>query len=234
MKEQGPIYSTAVREMPEEDRPRERLERVGPEALRDAELLAILFRSGTRSKGAVALAEELLRHFNGSLRTISQSSLEELQEVDGLGRVKAIEIKAALELGRRLATYSEKRRTKINVAEDAAKLLMNEFKDYEDEHFKCILVTTKNEVIKCVEVSRGGIDGTHAVPRDVFRMAVRLGAMGVILCHNHPSGDPEPSRDDLLITKRLQESGELLGVRVVDHIIFGDDRWVSLRERGLM
>lgn len=233
MKKPAPFYSTAVREIPEEERPRERLARVGPEALRDAELLAILFRTGTRAKGAVALAEEVLKHF-GSLRALARASLEEIQQVNGLGQVKAIEIKTALELGKRLANFVERGRAKVSSADDAASLLMNVFKEYEDEHFKCILLTTKNDVIQIVDVSRGGIDSTVAVPRDVFRMAVRLSASGVIVCHNHPSGDPEPSRDDLLLTKRLSESGEVLGVRVLDHIVFGDGRWVSFRDRGLM
>lgn len=233
MKRRGPQYSTAVREIPTEDRPRERLERVGPEALRDAELLAILFRTGTRKKGAVAVAEEVIRHF-GSLRALAQASLEELQEVDGLGRVKSIEIKTALELGKRLVAYREPERRKIRTAEDVADLLMVEFKDYEDEHFKCVLVTTKKDLIKVVDVSRGGLSVTPADPRDVFRWAIRAGASGVFICHNHPSGNPEPSRDDILLTKRLAESGELLGVSVLDHVIFGDGRWFSLREQGMM
>ena len=111
---------------------------------------------------------------------------------------------------------------------------MVEFKDYEDEHFKCVLVTTKKDLIKVVDVSRGGLSVTPADPRDVFRWAIRAGASGVFICHNHPSGNPEPSRDDILLTKRLAESGELLGVSVLDHVIFGDGRWFSLREQGMM
>lgn len=226
-------YSTGVREMPEQERPRERLARVGPEALRDAELLAILFRTGTRSLGAVALAERLLQHF-GTLRALSRASIEELQRVDGIGQVKAIEVKAALELGKRLADFQERDRTRITQSEHVADLLMIRYKDYEHEVFKCVLLTTKNEVIKVVDVSHGGLDGTLAAPRDVFKLAVREGASAVILCHNHPSGDPEPSADDRLLTERLVEAGELLGVRVLDHVIFGDRRYVSFKDRGLL
>lgn len=229
----SPVIPTSVREIPEEERPRERLAQSGPEALRDAELIAILFRTGTRSTGAVALAEKLLRHF-GNLRSLSRASLEELQQVDGVGNVKAIEIKAALELGKRLAAFTERDRTQIRGAEDIADLLMIRYKDYEHECFKCVLVNTKNEVLKTVDISHGGLDGTLAVPRDVFRQAVRDGATGVILCHNHPSGDPEPSHEDIELTGRLMESGELLGVRVLDHVIFGDGRYVSLKDRGLL
>jgi len=227
----APALPSSVREIPEEERPRERLQAVGAEALRDAELLAILFRTGTRSVGAVALAEALLREFGG-LRALSRASIDELRRVDGIGRVKAIEVKAALELGKRLAAFSERGRARIRSADDIAELLMVRYKDYEHEVFKCVLLNTKNEVLKVVDISHGGLDGTLAAPRDVFRPALREGVSAVVLCHNHPSGDPEPSPDDLQLTRRLAESGDLLGVRVLDHVIFGDGRFVSLKDRG--
>ncbi len=229
----APVLPSSVREIPQEERPRERLAGIGPEALRDAELLAILFRTGTRSTGAVALAEALLREFGG-LRALARASIDELQRVDGIGRVKAIEVKAALELGKRLAAFSERGRPRIRCADDVSDLLMVRYKDYEHEVFKCVLLNTKNEVVKIVDISHGGLDGTLAAPRDVFRQALREGVSAVILCHNHPSGDPEPSPDDLALTRRLVESGELLGVRVLDHVIFGDGRFVSLKDRGRM
>ncbi|GMW02863.1 MAG: UPF0758 protein [Candidatus Hydrogenedentota bacterium] len=219
--------------MPPEERPRERLERLGPEALRDAELLAVLFRTGTKDFGAVALAENLIREFGG-LRAIARASVDELQKVKGLGRVKAIEIKAALELGRRLAEFTERTRPKITTAEDVSKLLMLRFKECETEEFHVVLLNTKNEVLKTVVASKGGLDSTVALPRDVFKQAVREGASAVIFCHNHPSGDPEPSRTDIKLTKQLVESGNLLGVRVLDHIVFGDGRYVSMQERNLL
>ncbi len=228
-----PDRSTAVREMAEEDRPRERLAKVGAEALRDAELLAILFRTGTRTMGAVALAEEIVKHFK-DLRGLSRASLKELQEVKGVGEVKAIEIKAALELGKRLARHTVRERPRIFSAKDVVDLLMVDFKDCEVEEFKAVLLNTKNDVLGIVRVSRGGLDGTLASPKDVFRQAVRDGANGIIFCHNHPSGDPEPSRDDIALTKRLVEAGEVLGIKVMDHVVFGDNRYVSLKERGLM
>ncbi|HOV73231.1 MAG TPA: DNA repair protein RadC [Candidatus Hydrogenedentes bacterium] len=227
------LYPSAVREMPEEDRPRERLERLGPEALRDAELIAVLFRTGTREMGAVALADAVMRHF-GNLRAVARASIEQLMEVKGLGRVKAIEIKAALELGRRLVAHTDKDRRRIRNAEDVSSLLMAQFKECETEQFKCLLLNTKNDVVKIVDVASGSLDHVEAVPRDVFRQAVRDGVARVIVCHNHPSGDPEPSRDDLAITKRLVESGHMLGVSLLDHVIFGDGRYVSLAERNLL
>ena len=218
--------------MAEEDRPRERLARVGPEALRDAELIAILFRTGTRKVGAVALAEKVLSHF-GNIRSVARASLEELQQVNGLGHVKAIEIKAALELGKRLAAFTERGRVKIHGAQDVADLLMLDYKDCETEVFKCLLLNVKGDVLKTITISTGGLDGTSALPRDVFRQAVREGAASLILCHNHPSGDPEPSRDDIRLTKRLFEAGTLLGINVLDHIVFGDGRYVSLKEKKI-
>ncbi|MFO7775055.1 MAG: DNA repair protein RadC [Candidatus Hydrogenedentota bacterium] len=224
---------TAVRELPFEERPRERLKRLGPEALQDAELIAILFRTGTSKMGAVALAQQVVRHFQ-SLRAIARASLTELQEVNGLGTVKAIEIKAALELGKRLAQYTDMNRFKVKTAEDVSTLLMAPFKDCEVETFKSVLLNTKNEVIRAVDVSSGGLDATMALPRDVFRQAIREGAHSVIVAHNHPSGDPEPSKSDIELTKRLADAAKVLGIRFLDHVVFGDGRYVSLKERNLL
>lgn len=224
---------SGMREMPEEERPRERLARLGAEALRDAELIAILLRTGTRERGALSLAEQALAQF-GSLRALGQASVDELKKVKGLGDVKAIELKAALELGKRLAVYTERDRPKINGAAEVVELLMVRFKDLQDEHFKCLLLNTKNELLKTVDVAKGGLDVVTAIPRDVFRQAVRDGASGVIVCHNHPSGDPEPSRDDIALTERLREAAEVLGIRFLDHVIFGDGKYVSFEERKLM
>jgi DNA repair protein RadC len=192
--------------MPEEERPRERLEYTGAESLRDAELLAILFKTVTRTMGAVALDEELLRHFNG-LRALSRASIEEMQQVKGIGKVKAIEIKSALELGKRLANFTEKTRPKIRTDQDIVDLLMLRYKDYETEVFKGILLNTKNDVLKILDISSGGLDGTLADPKDVFRQAVREVATGVVVCHNHPNGVPQPSSEDIAVTSRLLEAG---------------------------
>lgn len=218
--------------MPEEDRPRERLLTVGPAGLRDAELLAILFRTGTREEGAVALADRVMRHFDG-LRRISLASIEELVQVKGIGPAKAIEIKAALELGMRLAHHRAGDRIKVRSARDIVDYLMPVFRGYEVEQFKVVLLNTKNEIVRPVDVSYGTADRALALPRDVFRQAVREGATAVIACHNHPSGDPEPSQDDVMLTRRLKEAGDVIGIQLLDHIIFGDGRYVSLKEREL-
>ena len=225
--------SIAMRETPENERPRERLDRVGPEALRDAELLAILFRTGTRAENAVQLAENVLAYFSG-LRRLAQASLNELQQVKGVGRVKAIEIKAALELGKRLAQYQHKPITRISKVEDAVGLAASHIRLYETESFLCIHLNTKNDVLRVEEISRGGMDWVSIQPRDVFRQALREGAHGIILAHNHPSGDPEPSGADVNITRKLRDAAEMLGLRLLDHIIIGDGRHVSLKERGML
>jgi len=224
---------TAVRDLAPSERPRERLAKVGPEALRDAELLAVLFRTGTRELGAVALADRLVGHF-GSLRSLARASLEEVQQVKGIGEVKAIEIKAALELGKRLAAHVDGPRPRITGSEDVANLLMTYFKECEREEFKVLLLNKKNEVIKHLDIATGSTDAAVVLPREVFRQAVREATPSIIVCHNHPSGDPEPSRADHMITQRLQESGELLGIRLLDHVVFGDGRFVSFKDRGLL
>jgi DNA repair protein RadC len=233
MSEASQFRSMAVREMPETDRPRERLEQVGAEALRDAELIAVLFRTGTRRHGAVGLADELFRRF-GDLRRLSRASLQELQQVPGIGRVKAIELKAALELGMRLARHQSTGRPKITCARDVFEMLKYEFKEYETEQFKSVLLNTKNEVLRTVTVSTGSITETLAAPGDVFREAVRDAAAAIIVCHNHPSGNPEPSQADLRLTQQLVKAGEILGVSLLDHVVFGDMKFVSLKERQLM
>ncbi len=233
MNDTRPEYSLSMREIAEEERPRERLARLGAEALKDAELLAILFRSGTKQLGAVALAEQVLRQF-GTLQRLSQASVEELQRVKGIGRVKAVEIKAAMDLGRRLAAYKRTNAIRIQSGDDVRELLMPELRACETERFICIQLNTKNIVQKTEVVSQGGMDGTSAMPREVFRQALRDGATGIIVAHNHPSGDPEPSQADIEVTRRLAQAADLIGIRFLDHVIIGDGRYVSLKERGLI
>ncbi len=225
-------YKKTMRDMPLNDRPRERLDKLGPEALRDAELIAVLFRTGTKEKSAITLAEDVLKTFE-DLRKLSQASLEEIQKVKGVGKVKAIELKAALELGKRLVRHQKTFVKRIQKPSDVAELLMSTYKDYETECFICILLNIRNDVIKIEKISQGGIDSTVANPMDVFRLAVRIGAPNIIITHNHPSGDPEPSQTDIDITKQLRDAGNIVGIQLLDHVIFGDGRYISLKERGL-
>lgn len=222
-----------MRETPENERPRERLFHVGAEALRDGELLAILFRTGSRDENAVQLADSVLRHFNG-LRRLSQASINELQQVKGVGKVKAIEIKAALELGKRMSSYKRPLLPRIHKVEDACEIAASHIRLYETETFLCLHLSTKNDVLRVEEISKGGMDWVSIQPRDVFRQALREGAHAIILAHNHPSGDPEPSGADIAITRKLAEAANMLGLRLLDHVVIGDNRHVSMKERGLM
>jgi DNA repair protein RadC len=225
----GGLY---VRELPPDERPRERLKRLGPEALTTSELIAILFRTGSRKSGAQDVAQRLLSRF-GDLERLARASIEELCEVEGVGAVKAMEVKAALELGRRLAGFTGEAKPVIRSPEDVKALFMGDFTGLDKEHFRAVLLNTKNHVLKTVEISVGSLDSSLVHPRECFRPAVAASAASIILLHNHPSGDPEPSADDIAITKRLKEAGKNLGIEVLDHIIFGQGTYVSLKERGV-
>jgi DNA repair protein RadC len=222
-----------VRELPPDERPRERLKRLGPAALTTAELIAILFRTGSRKGGAQDVAQRLLARF-GDLERVARASLEELCEVEGVGTVKAMEIKAALELGRRLAGFTGEEKPVIRSPQDASALFMSDFQGLDKEHFRAVLLNTKNHVLKTVEISVGSLDSSLVHPRECFKPAVAASAASIILLHNHPSGDPEPSADDIAITKRLKEAGKTLGIDVLDHIIFGQGTFVSLKEKGAL
>ena len=228
--EGGGLY---VRELPPDERPRERLKRLGPEALTHSELIAILFRTGSRKGGAQDVAQRLLSRF-GDLERLARASIEELCEVEGVGQVKAMEVKAALELGRRLAGFTGEEKPVIRSPEDASTLFMSDFTGLDKEHFRAVLLNTKNHVLKTVEISVGSLDSSLVHPRECFKPAVAASAASVILLHNHPSGDPEPSADDVAITKRLKEAGKTLGIDVLDHIIFGQGKFVSLKEKGVL
>ncbi|HZO89105.1 MAG TPA: DNA repair protein RadC [Chthonomonadaceae bacterium] len=226
-------YTVAIRELPCNERPRERLQHYGASVLSTAELLAIQLRIGTQERSALGLAELLLSHFEG-LRGIANASIEQLSRVKGIGPVKAVEIAAAFELGKRLAALSEEAKPVIHSPQDVANLLLPELRDVKKEHFKAILLDTKNQVLKIVTVSVGTLDSSLVHPREVYKDAILASAASLIVAHNHPSGDPTPSAEDKRVTQRLAEAGQIVGIDLLDHIIIGDNRWVSLKERGLL
>lgn len=226
-------YNVTIKEMPSQERPRERLLRLGPGSLSTAELLAIQLRTGSRERSALGIAELILSQFS-DLRGVANASVEELCRVKGLGPVKAIQIASAMELGKRLRLPVGDTRPCINDPGDVAHMLMDELRDARREHFVVISVDSKNRVIKKATVSVGILDSSLVHPREVFREAISVSASAIVVAHNHPSGDPTPSGEDHRITKRLVESGAVIGIEVLDHVILGDDRWVSLKERGLM
>lgn len=226
-------YSVAIRELPCEERPRERLLNNGPSAVSTAELLAIQLRTGTQERSALGLAELLLSQFGG-LKGVANATVEELGRVKGIGPVKAVQIAAAVELGKRLALFSGSDKPIIRSPTDVANLLMPELRDVSKEHFKSLLLGTKNQVLKVVTVSVGILDSSLVHPREVFKDAIAISAAAIIVAHNHPSGDPTPSAEDRRVTQRLAEAGELLGIDLLDHVILGDNRWTSLKEAGVL
>lgn len=226
-------YTLRIADMLPDDRPRERLERSGPESLTTPELLAILFRTGTVKRNAVQVAEELFRHLGG-LSGLAGASLDDLSRVDGIGRVKAIEVKAAVELGKRLSATTEEAKPQIRSPDDVAKLMMADLRYETREHLYALILDARNQVRQRRLVSTGTLTESLVHPREVFKEAIRFSAAGIILVHNHPSGDPTPSPEDRATTRRLVEAGKIMGIDVLDHIVIGDGRWTSLKALGAM
>lgn len=224
------LHHMSIKEYPENVRPREKLLALGPEALSDQELLAILLRTGVHEKSALDMAQDLLK--GGGLTALVQVSTEELEGQKGIGLAKAAQIKAALELARRLARQSLGPRPVIKSPQDAAQLLMGEMSNLDREHFRVINLNTKNQVIAVDTVSIGNLSASLVHPREVFKLPIKRSAASLILVHNHPSGDISPSKEDLKVTQRLIEAGSILGVDVVDHLIFGYNKFLSMREKG--
>jgi len=218
--------------MPAELRPRERLLNDGVQSLSNAELLAILLRTGTRSETAIDLACNILSRPEG-LRYLAEASVEELQKQKGIGLAKAAELKAALELGRRLAALTLSRMT-VKCPQDVANILMDEMRYLDRENFRTVSLNTKNRVLGIDSVSVGSLNSSLVHPREVFKTPIRRSAASIILVHNHPSGDPAPSREDINVTRRLVEAGRILGIEVLDHLIVGDGCFTSLKELNLI
>jgi DNA repair protein RadC len=233
MTQEVPVeYMLMIRDLAQEDRPRERLKRVGPAALTTAELLAVILRVGTRGVSALRLAERLLVEFDG-LPGLSRATITELAGISGIGDAKAVQIKAALELGRRMVASAPEERPHVTSPADAANLLMSEMMFLEQEHLRVILLNTRNEVLGTPTIYQGSLNTSVIRVGELFRAAVRANAAALIVAHNHPSGDPSPSPEDINVTRQLVKAGKLLDVNVLDHIVIGRQRYVSLKERRL-
>ncbi|NMB46216.1 MAG: DNA repair protein RadC [Firmicutes bacterium] len=219
-----------IRDLPVNERPREKLLQYGPETLSNRELLAIILRVGTRHQSALAMADHLLAYF-GSLRELREARCEELQAVDGIGLAKAAQILAALELGRRVQA-SVRAPDVVRSPQDAANLMMEQLRYLDREVMRLIILDTKHQVIASPTISVGTLNASMVHPREVFKECIRRSAATVIVVHNHPSGDPSPSTEDIEVTKRLCRAGKILGIDVLDHIIIGDNRFVSMKEEG--
>ena len=225
--------SFRIREMRAEERPRERMQHHGPGALSHAELLAILLRTGTKDESSVHLAQRILNE-SGGLRRLAESEWEELTRIRGIGPAKALQLQAAIELGRRVARSRLPDTVKITCPQDAANLLMEELRHLKEEHFVCLFLDTKNQVIGRQTLSIGSLNASIVHPREVYRAAIRRSSASILCAHNHPSGDPTPSPEDIALTRRLSEAGELLGVELLDHLVIGDNRYTSLKETGCL
>jgi DNA repair protein RadC len=224
-----------IQDWPESERPRERLLRLGVSALSDAELLGLLLRHGRGGRSAVDLGREVLAlGGQDGLGGLGRATAEELGAVPGIGVAKAAAVLAGLELGRRAALGAPVRPSRLRGPEDAAGLLMSQLGGQDRERFVVLLLDSKHGLLATETVAVGGLDHVPADPREVFKPAIRRSAAAVIVAHNHPSGDPEPSRQDLALTERLVGAGRLLGVPVLDHIIIGCGRYVSLAATGLV
>jgi DNA repair protein RadC len=226
--------SFTVRDLPLNERPRERLLKLGSEALSAQEILALILGRGIKGESVMVTSQKLLSRF-GNLKGIANASVEELSEVRGVGLAKAAQIKAALELSKRLeGDAGERQKPMVKSPEDVVNIAKSQLKGKKKEHFLVLCLDTRNRVINCRPVSIGSLDASIVHPREVFKEAVSSSAASVIFVHNHPSGDPEPSKEDVELTKRLVKAGEIIGIDVLDHIIICDRSYLSLKAKNLL
>lgn len=228
-------YGKAIREWPEDDRPREKLLSRGPQALSDAELVAILLRTGNAgtAETAVDQARKLLKTF-GSLEGLSRAAPGQIQKISGIGPAKAAQLLAAVEMGRRLAGARIQKGRAVEFAHQVAQHFRSRMRDLKQEIFCAMLLDSSHRLIKDMVVSRGALDFSIVHPREAFVSAVQESASAVIFVHNHPGGNPAPSKNDMEITKRLVEAGRVLGIPVLDHVILAGDSYFSFMEEGLI
>lgn len=231
------MKSHTMKQLPEEERPYEKCLAYGPEVLTDSELLAVILRSGTRGISSVELASQILEAGAGGeqgLLGIHRLSMGELMEFRGIGQVKAVQIKCIGELSKRIASVSAKKLLDFQNPDTIADYYMEQMRHEEQEIMICMMLNTKNQLLGETVISRGTVNASLVSPRDLILAAFRFRAVFIIIVHNHPSGDPKPSRDDLDITKRIQAACSLVDIPLLDHIIIGDQRYISFRQEGML
>ncbi len=216
-----------------EIKPREKAEKNGIESLSYQELLAIILRTGNKERNVLDLSNDVLLNFD-NLFDLKKATVEELKEIEGIGPAKAIEIQAAIELGKRLTIEEKKKKGSILSSSELAEELILEMKDYEQEHFIVLYLNAKNEVLKKKTLFIGTLNQSVAHPREIFKIAVKTSTARMIIAHNHPSGNPSPSKQDIIFTERIVECGMLMGIEVLDHLIIGDKSYISLKEQGVI
>lgn len=226
------VQSFTIHDLPRSERPRERLQKLGPEALSFQELLALILGRGIKGESVMVTAQRILSAF-GNVKKISQASLEELSSVKGIGPAKAAQIKAVFELAKRKEEDTEEKIT-IRTSKDVVKLVRPGLKDKKKEHFLVLSMDTRNSLIRMCNISIGTLDSNLVHPREVFKEAIQSLASSIILVHNHPSGNPEPSDADIEITKRITETGSIIGIDILDHIIIARDTFYSFKEKGVV
>ncbi|SHE38623.1 DNA replication and repair protein RadC [Atopostipes suicloacalis DSM 15692] len=227
------VQETNIQVIPNNSRPRERMEKLGPKALADHELLAIILRTGTKDKNVVNLAMDVLREVE-DLHMLRQTSVQELMKIPGIGRIKAIEIMATTELGHRIAVAPQIKEGTVVSSSWVGNYLTKELSNLTQENVVALYLNTKNEIVKKETIFIGSLNSSVAHPREIFKGAIRYSAARIIVAHNHPSGNTEPSEADYSFTRRMVDAGEMMGIEVLDHFIIGENKYLSLREEGLM
>lgn len=223
-----------IKALPKDERPVEKAISKGASALSNSEILAILLGSGTREKSAIGLAEDIIAKDKSGISYLTESSVQELMSISGIGQSKAARLIAAVELGKRISTAPRAKRMGVESSDDIARMFIEDMRYEKREVFKALLLNPRGEIISTETVSVGELTSTIVHPREVFSQAVKKSAAGIVFVHNHPSGNPEPSEEDIKTTERLAACGKLLGIVVIDHIVIGDGQYCSMQSMGLM
>lgn len=226
-------YQFTIKELPEEERPREKLLKLGAQNLSNAELLALIIRTGNKKRTAVELAQDILNNFGG-LSSLMTLGVEEIQKINGVGLAKSTQLRAITELSKRLFASSEDNKIRVKGPRDVFNLMMPKLRYSKQEIFCLILLDAKSQLISIPEITKGGLTSSIVHPREVFKEAIRRSSAAIILVHNHPSGIPDPSEEDIKITHRLLKAGELMGIEVLDHIVIGDGIFESMKEKQII
>jgi len=221
-----------IMDMPQNERPQERLLRYGAEHLSNSELLAVILRTGTKNENIINLSQRIIGNFNG-INGLLEASQEDLMKMNGIKEAKAAQILSVAELSKRFLSYRSGDTYKINSPADAANLIMVELREFKQEILKVLLLNTKNVVIGIHNASMGSLNSSIVHPREIYKEAIRKSAAAIIMVHNHPSGDPTPSSEDIAATGRIKEVGKIIGIELLDHVIIGDGKFISLREKNL-